>query len=249
MKLFWEYDITYADEAGYELFGLKHISLLSVCFIVLVIFIFLMKRGSLAFRHRAMKIVGLSPLALIVIRDIYVTIEGHMGKYELPLHLCSIAGILCGVHFFSRKKWLGQVLYALCMPGALSAMLFPDAPYYPIFHFLTIESFLFHLLILMYVFGAIVEGEIVPSVKKSYQCFIFIGILGPLMLLFDTIFGVNYMYLKVPPPDSPVDWIESYMGNPGYLAGFAILAAVIIVVVNAIGELVLYTLSRNAKRG
>jgi len=87
----------------------------------------------------------------IVLRSIYIAVIREDFLYELPLHLCSMAGILCAVHCVTQWKWLGQVLYAVCLPGTVLALLFPNWNFYPVVHFITVESFLFHMGIVMYV--------------------------------------------------------------------------------------------------
>ena len=48
-----------------------------------------------------------------------------------------------------------------------------------------------------------------------------------LVFLFDKKAQTNYMFLNWPPAGSPLAWIASYLGNPGYLAGYAVLVILV----------------------
>lgn len=94
--------------------------------------------------------------------------------YELPFHLCSMAGILCAVHCLTKWKWLGQVLYTICLPGTVLALLFPNWNFYPVIHFITLEGFLFHMGIVLYVAGKLASHEIRPDFAKLWQVVLFL---------------------------------------------------------------------------
>ena len=69
---------------------------------------------------------GIFLVGLEVYRIAVLALIGKMSLYQLPLHLCSMAGFLCCLHAFFKWDWLGQVLYTLCLPGTVLALLFPD---------------------------------------------------------------------------------------------------------------------------
>lgn len=46
--------------------------------------------------------------------------------------------------------------------------------------------------------------------------------------IFDKCFDCNYYFINWPVPNSPLAWLAERMGNPGYLLGFAGLAAAVI---------------------
>ena len=78
---------------------------------------------------------GMFLVVWIVVRAIYIAVIHEAFLYELPFHLCSMAGILCAVHCLTKWKWLGQVLYTICLPGTVLALLFPNWNFYPVHSF------------------------------------------------------------------------------------------------------------------
>ena len=41
------------------------------------------------------------------------------------------------------------------------------------------------------------------------------------------------MFVNVPSPGSPLEWLASFLGNPGYLAGYAVLMLLCMVLMDA----------------
>lgn len=172
--------------------------------------------------RRRIEIVTASSMSVwIVLRAAYIAILHEQFLYELPLHLCSMAGILCGIHCITHWKWLGQVLYSLCLPGAVLALIFPNWNFYPVIHFLSLEAFLFHMGILLYVFLMLYSHQIIPDIKKIGGVILFmIGVVTPIYF-FDKRYDVNYMFVNRPSAGSPLVWLAHWMGEPGYLVGYA----------------------------
>ena len=173
----------------------------------------------------------------ILVRTLYLCIVRQMTVYELPLHLCSLAGFLCMLHAYKGYDGLGQVLYALCLPGTLSALLFPDWVYYPPIHFITIEGFLFHFGVAAYVVFQLLSGRIRPQLKGIWKVLLFLLITVPPIYLFNRRFNTNYFFVNVPSPGSPLEWFAQVLGVPGYLAGFAALVLAIVLLMEAAAAL------------
>lgn len=228
LQYFFVYGDSLPENVGFSMFGVVHLFWLALLLAGSVLFLKKYARWSVKRQKCAEQIVGLALIALIFIRMVYVTMIGKMSVYELPLHLCSIAGILCGLHAFVKWDWLGQVLYSLCLPGTVLALIFPDWYYYPALHFITIEGFLFHAGIIIYVGCQLISHKIVPSLKKIWKVLLFLFFVVPLIYWFDVRFHANYMFVRYPSVGSPLELLTALMGNPGYLLGYAALAVLVI---------------------
>ena len=73
----------------------------------------------------------------------------------------------------------------------------------------------------MYVTCLLTSHEIVPQVKKIWQVIAFLAIIVPPIYVFDKKYQVNYMFVNRPSDGSPLEWLAQWMGNPGYLLGYA----------------------------
>ena len=143
------------------------------------------------------------------------------------------SGFLCCLHAFFKWDWLGQVLYTLCLPGTVLALLFPDWVRYPAIHFITIQGFTFHAGIVLYVICQLLQHNIVPRLAVLWKVIVFLLAVVPPVYLFDKKFHANYMFVNVPSPGSPLEWLASFLGNPGYLAGYAVLMLLCMVLMDA----------------
>ena len=223
LSYFFTYEDEIPDGVGFSHFGPVHLLWLGVCAGLLLLFLHYYKRWGGRRRLLAERGIGIFLVGLEVYRIAVLALIGKMSLYQLPLHLCSMAGFLCCLHAFFKWDWLGQVLYPLCLPGTVLALLFPDWVRYPAIHFITIQGFTFHAGIVLYVICQLWQHNIVPRLASLWKVIVFLLAVVPPVYLFDKKFHANYMFVNVPSPGSPLEWLASFLGNPGYLAGYAVL--------------------------
>ncbi len=221
MKYFFYYEYELPPGVGFSLFGGGHLLwLLGLAAAMGGCVWWFCRMGK---PRRMQRIVSLIPLVLEAARLVYLALRGYLTVYELPLHLCGLAVFLCALDAFTRWDWLGQVLYGLCMPGAVLALLFCDWAMYPLASFVSINSFLSHGLLTLVPILGLVSGKIRPAPRKIWKPFAFLAVTVPLIYLFDWAFSANYFFLRVPAPGSPLEWMAGFLGNPGYLLGYFVL--------------------------
>ena len=200
---------------------------------------------STARRERLLLAAAVLPVLGRVLPALYEIRKGIYGPDSLPLHVCSMAGYGCLVHFvLSHKAYqsvgggkaalaagrltvlqvLSELLFYPGLPGALLALLFPGWGWCRPFSFLSICEFLGHGGIVLYVLLQLRDGGICPSLKRAWIPVLFCVLYACLMLPFDLASGMNYGFLLVPSPDSPLSGIAAFAGNgAGYYAGYALL--------------------------
>ncbi len=189
-------------------------------------------------------------LALLgrVVPGIFEIAEGSYGIASLPLHVCSLAGYGCFLHFLltaGQKKRearrgkeageqapvlriLSELLYCPGLPGAFLALLFPGWGYLPAFSLLSAWEFLGHFGIVLYVLLSLKSGTIAPSDLRIPL--IFCALYAAVMFPFDLCTGMNYGFLLLPAPDSPLSAIAGQFGGGiGYAAGYGILVLLLTV--------------------
>ncbi|MBQ9610067.1 MAG: YwaF family protein [Lachnospiraceae bacterium] len=231
---FWTYsdDIPYG--VGFNQFSITHIIWLVIIIVAAFAMSCIYKKSDKKKRIIILRIWGGILLFLIIIRIIILCFQGNMSVYELPLHLCSLAGIVCFIHSFFMNDFWGQVLYSLCLPGTILALIFPNWAYYPAFNFITFHGFLFHGGIVIYIICGLAGGDIRPSIYNMWKAVVFLIIVLPIVYLIDMRFNVNYMFLRYPSKASPLEWLEKYMGTSGYLIGYALLTILVIILINVL---------------
>ena len=185
---------------------------------------------------------------------IHETAEAGFGPASLPLHVCSMAGYGCFLHFLMtdnlrkkvriedfRKKMrtedlrrktgpvlriLSELLFFPGLPGAALALLFPGWTYMPAFSLYSSWEFLGHFGIVLYVLLSIRTGTIMPSDRRIPVLFCILY--AAVMIPFDLRTGLNYGFLLLPSPDSPLSAIAGLTGGGiGYYAGYALFVLLV----------------------
>lgn len=223
LEYFFTYETEIPDGIGFEAGGAEHILWLAALTAAAVLLLRLYLRLGEAGRRMWEYAVAFSLPVWIAVRLFYIAILREDFLYELPLHLCSIAGILCALHAVTHWEWVGQVLYAEGLPGAAFALLFPNWGMYPAVHFISIEGFLFHAGIILYVAGRLVSRGIVPRLGKLWQALVFLAVFVAPVYCFDKRWHVNYLFVNWPSAGSPLELLAERFGNPGYLVWYGLL--------------------------
>lgn len=221
LRLFFVYEDKLPDNVGYSLFDETHFVIMALCFFLISVSAIIYKKTESRILSRAFALI---PVFLITVRTVYVLIAKVSLIYEFPLHLCSIAGILCLVFEIKKYSFAGSVLYSLGLPGAALAIVFPNGTMYPPVHFISLESYLFHIAVIIYIIIQLMSGNITPNVKNAYESVIFLIITVPLIYLFNRYFHTDYMFLNAPSPGSPLYRVYLQKGYFAYMVIYAVAA-------------------------
>ena len=114
----------------------------------------------------------------------------------------------------------------------MAALLFPDWTDMPLWHFQSIHSFLYHALLVQFSLLAVVSGQARPSLRNAWKAGAFLAAAAVPVYAFDRAFGMNYMFLLRPVPGTPLELCARLPGQGGYLVGYALLVAVVLVLLN-----------------
>lgn len=231
MSLFFTYESQLPAGVGFDWYGTGHwawlITIAGACVLVGILAPRLPRRGQLLLQRG----LCLCSAALICGMELFFWLTGNMGPWALPLHLCAMAPFLTVLHSFFRRDWLDQVVYSLCMPGAVAALLFPGWSNYPLCSFMGIEGFLSHGLILAYGVTALACGRLRPRLTHLWKVWVFIGVVVPPVYWFNRRFGTNYWFVNWSVPGSPLEFLARF-GFPGYLIAYGALALAIMLLLD-----------------
>ncbi len=233
MKYFWKQQDDIPAGMGYPLFGTAHLLSMLVTIVFVVSFIFLVKKMEEQKQKRFLKKLPIFMVGMEIFKDIFLISVHRFGIGYLPLHICSI-----GIFVFLLREWLpwewakrvfGEIAFIVIMPASVAALLFADwTTLYPVLNFMNIYSYIWHGMLILYPVLIKVRGEINPSIKNICYVLAFLCIVVPPIYVFDKVFGCNYFFVNWPVPNSPLSWLASFMGNPGYLLGYAGLTLTVI---------------------
>ena len=242
LEYFWKQQDDIPAGMGYPLFGAAHLLSVGITLFLTVFLIFFIHRLEKRKQRTFLKLLPLAMLGLEVFKDFFLVSVHRFGIGYLPLHICSI-----GIFVFLLREWLpwrwakdafGEIAFIIIMPASIAALVFADwTIYYPVLNFMNIYSYIWHGALILYPALLKVRGEIRPSIGHIYYCLLFLFVVVPPIYAFDKYFGCNYFFVNWPVPNSPLSWMASLMGNPGYLLGYAALTFAVILMMYLVIEL------------
>lgn len=241
MRYFWTYETKLPSSVRWNLFGREHIIWLVLLTGSTIAILwshgqYLKKRSKTSHHGKSLtgktfasplfNLMAFLSLSWQIAQAVYRIVLGVYGIDTLPLHICSMASYLVFLYALTNWKWLGEILYFPLLPGAFLAILFPDWTMYPAFSFMSIAGFLVHWSIDMTVLLALQDGRLRPSVHRIWSPMLFLTIYAVILIPFDHRFQVNYGFLNVPSPGSPLIAIANVFGSgAGYYVGYAMIVA------------------------
>lgn len=227
---FFTYESDLPEQVGFSLFGTAHLCWLGgIALGVLLLTVLFLQQP--AYRQQKLsRTLALVMCLLVVLEKGILALTGHLTVYSLPLHLCELAPFL--YLLFSRWNWdwLGQVIYTLCLPGAVAALVFPDWSVYPMWNFMNLSSFVGHGLLILFPVLQLASGTIRPRLSAIWKPLVFLAVITPPIWLFNRTYGTNYFFLNTASPNSPLTLLLDLVGPTWYLPAYALLAVAVMVV-------------------
>jgi len=142
-------------------------------------------------------------------------------------HLCGMAIYNSLLNAHRPGKIKQELLYSLCMPGTLSALLFPAWSAYPAISLICIQNFLQHGLLMIYPIMLFSGKNIRPDYRVLPKCLLFLAVISPPIYVFNKVFDTNFLFINYPSPGSPLVLFDKWFGNPGYILGILMLIIVV----------------------
>ncbi|MBE6754635.1 MAG: TIGR02206 family membrane protein [Ruminococcaceae bacterium] len=236
----------YPDSGSWSLYDATHLAWLAVMVIIGALLVVFYRRAGDKTRRRMELIVPLCTLGFNLFRAAVLAAQGEYDRYTLPLHLCAMSVYIELLYAIFPCKVLGELLYAVCMPGALAAMLLPEWTDAPLFNFMHITCFAMHILLVVYPIMLTAGGKHRPSVRRLPLCLLVLAALSVPIWFLNRHWNTNYMFLRHPGGILPLEWFEERLGDPGYLVGFPLLAAMLWLVLYA--PIVIADIARKKKQ-
>ncbi len=212
---------------GFELFDAVHCSWLAGIVLAAIILCIIHRKLNDRGRRIMQRVVGLTTFAVYLVRQLILIILGDYDVFYLPLHLCGMSLYIEAIDCLFPSRFTRELCYAVCMPGALMGVLYANWGTLPLLNYISITSFFLHGMMVIYPLLAITGGDHRPSPRRLPWCFGFLAAVSVPVYFFNRHFGTNYMFLAEPSPGSPLEWFETWFGNPGYLLGFVIMIAIV----------------------
>ncbi len=219
---------TIPDGLGWTHYSALHLAWLAVAVVFIIAVTLLYRRADEQHRRRIAKALALALLADELFKMVCLFIGGNYEPTYLPLHLCSINIIFIAIHAWKPSRLLDNFLYAICIPGALAALLFPTWTKLPITNFMHWHSFTVHILLTAYPVALTAGGTIRPHARYLPRCLLFLAALAVPIYGLNLLFDTNFMFLMRADSGNPLLLFETLLGS--HLWGFPIIGGAVFAV-------------------
>lgn len=227
-KYFFYQEDWLPEGVGFKLFGAGHLTYLVVFLILGFVICRAYKKADAKKRDIYRKVICFTIVGLEILRAIFLIAIGKYSYQYLPLHLCDWTIFLSVYQVFRPSKVAEDILYSLCMPGAIVALLFCAWHNYPLLNFMCIHSFVVHWLMVLFVVVQLVGGEIKISMKGAKYTILFAVLVSIPTYVFNSIYGTNFWFLNEVSLGSPLAFFANKFGYVGYLISMACVFFIVV---------------------
>ncbi|MFD2131233.1 TIGR02206 family membrane protein [Pseudogracilibacillus auburnensis] len=204
----------YQPEIPFYMWGTAH--LITIVLIFSIIFsLFLWKKSLLPYRRTIRLTVGsLLIISRISLEFWYIRTETWDIRSSLPLELCSISSLVCGIMLLTKNRQLFEVFYFIGIGGAIQAILTPDLNFgFPQYRFW--QFFIDHMLLILAPLMMISLYQFTITIRSVLKAFITINAIAVIVFIINLSLSANYMFLRhKPSAASLLDLLGPY---PWYL--------------------------------
>ncbi|MDR1003225.1 MAG: TIGR02206 family membrane protein [Oscillospiraceae bacterium] len=218
---------TLPENGGFTLYGKTHIIWIAVILLSIVILSIVYRKSDKKAKKAILISAGLALAVSEILRIVFHAAMGNLNYDLMPLHLCGIAMLVCIFYPFKNIEFLGDFMYSTGLPGAVSALLFPNWTNYSAGTYFNFQSFFAHFIIVLIPILIIAGGDFKPNYKNLPKCGLFLLIIAAGNYFLNMKIMTNFMFLRYPSPGSPLVIFEEWLGNPGYIFGILITLLVV----------------------
>ena len=226
MSVFWKSRYLIAPGYGMGSYSIGHFLWLALMLLSIILLGSSYRKGNEKRRRGIRNTVALLIIMDEVLKDVVMPLTGQWDWSFLPLHLCSISVFAVAFHAVTESRLLAEYLYAVTLPTALMAMVFPDwTGTLPLWNFLSIHSFSIHLLLVLYP-CLLIYGGFKPSVRYLIRIIPAVLCLAFIMHFVNNELGTNFFFVNGGGDGvNPLSVLEDYAGR-FYLLALPVIAAI-----------------------
>ncbi|APY09059.1 hypothetical protein BWZ20_12435 [Winogradskyella sp. J14-2] len=181
--------------------------------IVFCISVILFAKRRLNFKNRSLLFKGLGVFVAgtILLNHAFLIIIGDYDyRNDLPLWICSFAGLLVPFFTFTRKFWMFEILLFWTLGGSIQGVITPNiSEGFPSFEYF--RYWITHIFMFSIVFYSIVIFKMWPNFKSPLKSIVALQIYVALIFLLNIVLKTNFFFLNAK-PDFPslLDYIADW---------------------------------------
>ncbi len=234
MSEFWYTVYTMKEKYGddyqaFSLFSSTHIFWLVLCVGLCIVVASFYRKASEERRQTYLRVLSLLILITEGSRQLMIIVTGQWQPETLPLHFCSINIFVCLWNSIHPNKLAKHILYTLCLPGAIVALLSPTWLALPITNFCHIDSEVLHILLVLYPV-LLVSGNFRPDIKTVPKVILCLLIACAAIYPINMALGTNFFFINSYEDNVITVIFSNIFGENLYILGFIPVIAIVILV-------------------
>lgn len=207
----------------WKAYGAEHLCWLAAIGLFLILSCVFFNRLDDSGQEKVLKGFALMIVIQEIIKDILHYYAGTITLEHLPFHICGISIFFTLWHAYRPNGINGDYLYAVSMPAAFAALIFPNWTEYPILHFSAVNSFTIHTWLIAYALMAITSKRVVPDIRNVPKiAAVMIGLMIPIYFL-NKRWDTNFMFINGASPGSPLVPLYNIFGDAYFLAAILLI--------------------------
>lgn len=206
MYNFFDFCTAIPKECAFKNFGVEHILGICVTFFIVYLGLVLLKRLSPSKQDKLIKFCAVLVPIVEISHNIWLYIVNHAKWVELlSLHLCGLQMYFIPLAVFTKALVFKDFVFATSILGGIFAIIFPSgvSDVYPFWHFQTLQTLLYHGLLIFVPIAILVTTNYRPTLKRFHKVLGLFLAIASVDLFVDLSFGQNYLFL-VTSPDMPL---------------------------------------------
>ncbi|MBO5349116.1 MAG: YwaF family protein [Clostridia bacterium] len=203
-----------------KIFSAGHFILLGITLVIVIVSLYLSKSIK---KEQVKKIIQKCTIFLWILEIIKIIFNFAVGNgvnpnNYVPLYYCSLilyAGLLSGFAKGSLKK-VGDIFIATgSIIGGLFFLFCPNTslPTYPTFHYISIQSFVFHGTMLYLGILVNITNYINLKISDIKYYAVLITVISCISYIVNNILGTNFMFISNNFPNTPVEIVYNSTGK------------------------------------
>lgn len=220
MYNFFDFYTNISNNYAFQNFGTAHICAILITFLTILICLFLLKKLSSNNQKKMIKLFAILVPIVETTHNIWLYIVNNAKIVELlSLHLCGLQMYFIPLAVFTKFVVFKDFIFATSILGGIFGIIFPSgvSGSYPIWHFQTIQTFIYHGLLILVPLAILITTDYRPTLKRFHKVVGLFLIIASIDLFVDLTFNQNYLFLVTSPEMPLLRNIQLNYGTLPYL--------------------------------
>ena len=201
-------------------FGIEHLILLLASIALIIAALYISRNMSCSRIRKTILLCTIVLWVFEIVKIVFNLIVNGPGEpnHYVPLYFCSLTlycGFMsvfgkgfvkrCGDSFLAVGSIIGGIMFLLCPNTSL--------PMYPFFHYISLQSFLYHSIMIYLGILVLMRGYVALSVRDQIPYGTVVLVVGVLAYILNSILGTNLMFVSDNFPGTPVELVYRFTGK------------------------------------